>query len=145
MITKIVTSFIISLSFGGVFQLRLRGMLLSGLAGAISWLAFDLGKMASGSEFFGYFIGSCVLNIFSEVTARKAKMPAICFIVPGLIPLVPGAALYSTMYEIVLGNTTGAWNNALFAFSTAISIGLGFILMLGLARMRRPIRIPFKK
>ncbi|MGZ9587314.1 threonine/serine exporter family protein [Paenibacillus marinisediminis] len=144
-ITKVLSSFVISMCFGGVFQLRLKGMLLSGLAGALSWLTFDVAKLLQGSEFVAYFIASCVLNIFAEGTARKAKMPAICFIVPGLVPLVPGAALYSTMYDFVLGNPEGAWSNAIYAFSTAISIALGFILTLGLARIRLPIRIVPKR
>ncbi|WP_028544561.1 threonine/serine exporter family protein [Paenibacillus taiwanensis] len=145
MIIKVIASFFISMCFGGAFQLRLKGMLLSGLAGGISWLTFDVAKLLTGSEFFSFFLASCSLNIYAEVTARRAKMPAICFIVPGLVPLVPGAALYGTMYEFVLGRPQEAWNSAIFAFSTAVSISLGFILTLGIARMKRPIRIPFKK
>lgn len=144
MIVKVISSFVISMCFGGMFQLRMKGMLLSGLAGAISWLVFDLSKHVMTSEYFSYFLASCALNVYAELMARKAKMPAICFIVPGLVPLVPGAALYSTMYNFVLNNPQAAWHNAIYAFSTVVSIALGFILSLGIARMRRPIRIPFK-
>lgn len=145
MMKQVIASFIISLCFGGAFQLRLKGMLLSGLAGGLSWLVFDMAKMMSGSDLFSYFLGSCALNIYAEITARRAKMPAICFIVPGLVPLVPGAALYSTMYNFVLGDPDGAWAHGLVAFSTATSIALGFILTLGIARMRRPIQLTFKR
>lgn len=145
MIVQVVTSFFISMCFGGAFQLRVKGMLVSGLAGALSWLTFLLVKPLFGSDFVAYVFASCVLNIFSEIAARVAKMPAISFIVPGLVPLVPGWALYSTMYDFVQGNTQQAWSSAIFSFSTAISISLGFVLTLGVTRLRRPKWMSLKR
>ena len=46
-------------------------------------------------------VASAVISLFSEILARKLKYPAINFIIPGILPLVPGLGLYNTMYALV--------------------------------------------
>ena len=71
-------------------------------------------------------IASAVVSLFSEILARKLKYPAINFIIPGILPLVPGLGLYNTMYSLVqkdyaLAVSTGT--DSLFK-STGIAIGI---------------------
>ena len=53
------------------------------------------------SNVFSMVIASAVVSLFSEILARKLKYPAINFIIPGILPLVPGLGLYNTMYSLV--------------------------------------------
>ena len=46
-------------------------------------------------------ISAFIIGIFSEFFARKLKMPATIFLIPGLVPLVPGAGMYYTMYYLI--------------------------------------------
>lgn len=40
------------------------------------------------------FLGSLILGLLSHTMSRRYKRPVIIFIVPGIIPLVPGGAAY---------------------------------------------------
>lgn len=55
----------------------------------------DLGKVGAS------FLGSLILGLMSHTMSRRYKRPVIIFIVPGIIPLVPGGAAYeATRYSL---------------------------------------------
>ena len=41
-----------------------------------------------------FILGSLILGLMSHTMSRRYKRPVIIFIVPGIIPLVPGGAAY---------------------------------------------------
>ncbi|HEX3025801.1 MAG TPA: threonine/serine exporter family protein [Clostridia bacterium] len=41
------------------------------------------------------------MAVLSEILARVMKMPATIFMIPAIIPLVPGVGLYQTMMFLV--------------------------------------------
>ena len=55
---------------------------------------------------FSLFIASLVISIYSEIVARIFKAPVTLFLVVALLPLVPGAGMYYTMYQSIIGNAT---------------------------------------
>ena len=60
---------------------------------AIVMLCTGLGLM----EFLCYIIATATLTIFTEVLARVYKCPVTVFLVPGIVPMVPGGLLYRTL------------------------------------------------
>jgi len=61
-----------------------------------------------------------MVNIFSEIFARLLKNPVPIFLIPGIIPLVPGAGMYNTMTALIKNN-----------FDTAIKTGIQTLLIAG--------------
>lgn len=55
------------------------------------------------------FVSSLFITTLSEILARFLKTPVILLLVPILIPEIPGADLYYTMYYLVQGSYTGIW------------------------------------
>lgn len=55
------------------------------------------------------FVSSLFITTLSEILARFLKTPVILLLVPILIPEIPGADLYYTMYYLVQGLYTGIW------------------------------------
>ena len=49
-------------------------------------------------------IGSMVATIISEILARVLKSPTTVFLIPSIIPFVPGAMLFYMMYNLINGN-----------------------------------------
>lgn len=47
------------------------------------------------------FLGSFILAMMSHTMSRRYKRPVIIFIVPGIIPLVPGGAAYEATRLLV--------------------------------------------
>ena len=83
-----------------------------------SWM--DLGKVGAS------FLGSLILGLMSHTMSRRYKRPVIIFIVPGIIPLVPGGAAYEATRYLVSNNYTYAVNTFLEVtlISGAIAFGI---------------------
>jgi len=72
------------------------------------------------------FLGSLILGLLSHTMSRRYKRPVIIFIVPGIIPLVPGGTAYEATRFLVSNNYTSAVNTFLEVtlISGAISFGI---------------------
>lgn len=75
-----------------------------GFTGAIGWTVYFLIKSTTLGPVIASFVAAIVVSIFGEYLARKLKKPAILFIIPGIIPLVPGLGMYNTMLNLVQSN-----------------------------------------
>ncbi|MBF0714358.1 threonine/serine exporter family protein, partial [Gemella sp. GH3] len=102
------------------------GLVACGFVGAVAWtiyqftVAMDLGKVGAS------FLGSLILGLMSHTMSRRYKRPVIIFIVPGIIPLVPGGAAYEATRYLVSNNYTYAVNTFLEVtlISGAIAFGI---------------------
>lgn len=93
------------------------GAIVGGLGWAAYSLAIPAGQTAGNQA---YFVGALVVAILSEVLALVQKKPATIYLVPGLLPLVPGGGMFETMEATVEGNLQEA---LLLGFSTLTSAG----------------------
>lgn len=73
-------------------------------------------------------LASAAITIYSEVLARKLKSPATVFLLPGIIPLVPGGGLFYTMSGLLTGNKAEFNYYGMSTFQTAIGLAIGVIL-----------------
>ena len=89
-----------------------------------------------------YMLGSLVVGLLAEFCAVVFKKPATVYIVPGIIPLVPGGGMYETMLMAVLGNAESASATGFKTVSAAAAIAVGIALASGVARFITTIRKP---
>ena len=75
------------------------------------------------------FISSIAFSVYSEICARILKTPVTTIIICALIPLVPGAGMYYTMYEIISGNSSKALELGLNTIANAGTLALGIIFV----------------
>ena len=80
------------------------------------------------SKFVAAFFASLTVCILSELFAKIYKNPATMFILPGLLPLVPGAGVYYTMYDIVTNKVADAVNTGIETLLVAGALALGIIV-----------------
>ncbi len=66
-------------------------------------------------------------TVFAECCARARRAPALVFLVPGTIPIVPGSDLYYTMRYLLLGNFDVFANYLMRALLVGIGIGGGIV------------------
>lgn len=124
-----ISSFLASLSFGFVFNIKGKKLLFAAITGAIGGVLYKLGLYYGMSELTSNFIGALILSICAEIFARVYKTPVTTFIVCGLIPLVPGDGMYRTMLEVVEGDVQGALNLALDTLSIAGVLALAILMV----------------
>lgn len=122
MIFQTFISFIASLGFGIIFNIRGKNLLFAALGGGLSWLCYLFFSRFNMSDVLSFFFSSIIFSVYSEICARILKTPVTTIVICALIPLVPGAGMYYTMYETITGNTLGAIELGLTTTTTKYSI-----------------------
>ncbi len=81
-----------------------RNKILYGcIGGVLSTFLYCVFAEAGLSLLMQNLIPAAVVTFYAEVLARMVKAPATVFLIPSIIPLVPGGKLYYTMRAIVDG------------------------------------------
>ena len=134
MIYQSFFAFLASLGFGVLFNIKGKNLFFAALGGCLSWFVYLLFKTNNNSEIFSLFISSIAFSAYSEIFARVLKTPVTTIIICALIPLVPGAGMYYTMYEIISGNSYKALELGLNTLSSAGTLALGIIFVSTITR-----------
>ncbi|EKQ56357.1 MULTISPECIES: threonine/serine exporter family protein [unclassified Clostridium] len=129
MILQIVVSFLSSLGFGIIFNIKGKNLYFAALGGTLSWISYLFFTHNKISTILSLFISSIIFSIYSEICARYLKTPVTTLVVCALIPLVPGSGMYYTMYETITGNVRGAVEVGLNTIFSAGTLALGIIFV----------------
>lgn len=131
-IIQLLTAFISSLGFSMLFGLRRRFLVFAALGGLLCWGVY-LGMDAwLHREFLSCLMASSFAVVYAELLARRLKTPATLFVVPSILPLVPGGSLYYTMENIVHGRMEAArsFGQQTLIAALAIAAGISFVVAL---------------
>ena len=100
-------------------------ILIGAFCGAAGWFVFTF---TSGVGASSYLAGSFVVAVMAEILGAMLKTPATVFLLPGLLPLVPGGGMFLTMRSAVNGLMAESLSNAYTTLFAAGSIALGIAL-----------------
>ena len=89
-----------TLGFSLFFRVRPAHLLFATLGGILSWTVYLICYHWL-DVFFSSLIAAFVVCLWAELMARARKAPATIFLIPGIIPLLPGGALYYAMSGII--------------------------------------------
>lgn len=125
---QVVAAFFGSLGFAMLFHIRSRRMWLGALGGMAVWIVYLFTGLFTQNVFFGFALASMAATCYGEWMARKEKTPATLFLVPAVIPLIPGGSLYDTMYCAVNGDYSGFVSTGLHTLTMAAAIAIGILV-----------------
>ena len=147
LILGFIFSYLSAVGFAMFFSCPKRSIGLSSLAGAIGFVIYIIIGDYTGGVFLPALAGAYFTGILGEIFARKCHMPAILFIVPGIINLVPGKGIYSTLFNFVDGQKNLAFANLFDTLAVASAISFGILLASVLSKSLRgfKFRKPSKK
>lgn len=141
-----LTAFLGSLGFSVLFNIKRTKLLIAGFGGVISWGIFLLiNNFITDNEVFGYFIASMAVTIYSEIFARIKKTPTTTFLVSGIIPMIPGGALYYTMNYALKNDWEMFSKTGTYTVQLAIAIAVGIIVISTLVKLINSILKLFTK
>lgn len=123
-----VWGFAASFCYALIFNADLKGLLWTPFVGALGWGLFMLLSNLTGSAATAYFVASFCVAAFSELCAVLSRTPATVFLIPGLIPLVPGGGMFQTMRAFVQGDPDTATHIGFTTLSAAGAIVLGIAI-----------------
>ncbi len=120
-VIMLVTSAIATLGFSILFYVHPRRLVIATLGGVLTCGIYLLFGLAFEAELLPNFLAALFAAAYSEICARITRVPVPVYMIPCVIPLVPGSGLYATMFSLV----TGAYPEAASAALTTLQIALG--------------------
>lgn len=135
-LSAFVFSFFATAAFGILFQAPKKSLVISGMIGAVGWVLFVLLRHHLGyNSFHANFFAAVIIALGSDLSARMFKQPATIFVIPGIIPLVPGLGMYQGMTQIIEKNYELGTATLLTACTDSAAIALGMMVMTSVFRV----------
>ena len=129
MVIQTIMACLGSVGFGMVFNVRGRRLWLIAFGGGLGWAVYLGGMHMTGNVFTSVLLSTAVVTALSEVLARVIETPIILLMVPMLIPLIPGGALYYTMSYLVRDDYPAFVASLQSLLTQAGAIAVGMIIM----------------
>lgn len=118
-----------SLGFSVLYNVRGKKLFLAALGGGASWALYLLLGGIILDVPVRYFLCACFVAVYAEVLARVLKTPATTFLIPSMIPHIPGGALYQTMRYALDKAWMDCLYQAFYTFKLALALALGFVVV----------------
>ncbi|TCO79035.1 threonine/serine exporter family protein [Marinisporobacter balticus] len=144
MLLQFVFAFLSTIGFAVLFNIPKKAILKASFAGGIGWIAYAFSNNYFHSPIVDSFIGACIVAIISEIFARKFKETVTVFVIPGIIPLVPGAGMYYTMMAVVERDFNKFALVGSETMFTAGGIAVALLIVSSMTRMIVQLKTKFK-
>ena len=134
-----------TLGFNLLFNIRGKKLVFATLGGPISWSIFLALQPLLLGETVRYFIAAAAVTVYGELLARKMKTPTTTFLVPSVILLIPGSALYYTMNYALKKQWAAFAHQAVYTLQLAMSLAVGIIAVTTVVRLTTILMSKAKK
>ena len=138
-ILNFIYGFMCSVGFAVLFNVPRTSILKAGIGGGVGWAINYAIIQLDFSIVISTLIASLGIAFLGEIFAVIDKQPATLYIIPGIIPLVPGFGIYYTMLSLLEQNYEMALEHGIEAIliSTLIAAALTIILSINTYRKKR--------
>lgn len=138
-IVQLITAFLGSLGFSLLFGLRRRYLFAASLGGVLAWGVYLGTEAWMRLGFLSCLLAAVFAVLYAELLARRLKTPATLFVIPAILPLVPGSSLYYAMSSAVRGELSAArtYGGQTLAYALAIAAGISLVTAIRQLRTRR--------
>lgn len=135
LLVECVTCAIASCGVCYFFNVRGPGTVLCLLGGSLTWCCCRLCMAIGMSEPIAFLVSSSVIAVYAETMARIRRCPSTGYLIVGLIPLIPGAALYRAMVFAVGGDMDAFMSQGAYTAALAGALAVGVLLVSTVFRM----------
>jgi uncharacterized membrane protein YjjB (DUF3815 family) len=136
MLIEVIAAFLVSYSFGILFNIKGKYLIIAGGGGSLGWLLYKICLYFGFGESSSLFVASIGFSIYCETCARLYKTPSTILSVCTLIPLVPGYGVYNTLYAFLRKDYVQAIDFGTVTISNACALALGIIFISTIYRNR---------
>lgn len=104
----LIASFIAVVSFSINIEIPKKYVPIAGAVGSIAWVTYLICSHLNFPDILSYFVSTLVVAILSLILSKILKAISTIFLIPGILPTVPGIAMYRTIYALINNNTQEA-------------------------------------
>ena len=127
-------SAIATAGFAVFFNVPLKLLFPPAVVGGVGWVVYLIIMEITNNMSLSGFLAAASVSAMGEILARKIYQPAILFVIPGILPLIPGIGLYNTMLAIIQEDYLLAATKGASAILLSCSIALGVLVVTALVR-----------
>lgn len=105
MLIQGISAFFATAAFSILFYLPKKYLIHAGVTGSFGWFIYLISLELLSDKILSTLTATLIVALLSHLLARVYKTPVTMFLIPGVIPFVPGAGMYQIVRSIVDGNT----------------------------------------
>lgn len=118
-----------------VINIPRRSILAASVIAGAGWATYIYLVSTGSDKATAAFAGAALIGLVSELASRYYREAATVFIIPAILPLVPGAGMYYAMLALVGGDYITAGEEAAETLLMAGSIALALLAMSSVTRL----------
>lgn len=126
-VTGLLSACVMTLGFGLYFHQRIKHALLASIVGLLTWGVYLIFTPATSNIFLLSAVATVFAGIASEVMARILKIPASSFLTVSVVVLIPGRALYYTLYYAIAGERAVSMQYGMDTLLVVLGISAGIV------------------
>lgn len=142
---RILTATLGTLGFALVFRVRHWHLFWATAGGTLSWIAYIITTHVGGGIFLSSLVGALTVCLWSELMARWRKAPASIYLIPGIVPLLPGSALYYAMEGAIYSDMAVFTQRGIDALLASLGIAGGILIASEIVRIVLMVRYKAEK
>lgn len=104
---------------------RGRGVVVAAGAGGLGWAAFVTATTAGVGPAGSSAFAAAVIGLVAQVVAERWQVPSLVITTAGIVPLLPGLAVYRGLFQLVEQGPTQALGPGLSSLFGAAATGIG--------------------
>jgi len=139
-VLQVIMAFLGAFGFSVLFHIRDWKLLLAALGGGLSWALYLCLEPLFPGEFTRYFFSAFFVALYAEFFARRLRTPATTFLIPSIIPHIPGGALYHTMRYALLKQWGLCFQQAFYTIKLALGLALGITAVLSILNVAEVVK-----
>ena len=129
MVGNLLTALFSTVGYCLLMNVPVKKIIPASVGGMLSWLLYLLLKDQVVSVFYLLVLVGAFAATYSEIAAKLAKTPATVFLLPALIPLVPGGSAYYAMLGLVQSRFDDMRRYALLTGQWAVGLAAGICVV----------------
>lgn len=120
-------SFVACVAYCIMIQISPTHILPAAIGGALCWLVYLLFSPINNS-IVQSFLAGIFASIYAETLCYIRRVPVTLYLIPAIIPLVPGGRIYQAMEYCISGEMDAFINAALATFGIAGAIAVSILI-----------------
>ena len=134
-LSNLFCSFAGTIGFAIMYNVPKKYYIGCGVTGMAGWIVYLLvSGMNYVSAAVGSFFGAFIVVLISRMLSVMMRCPITIFLIYGILPLVPGAGIYNTVYYIVTNQLTQAALKGIESLKIAFAIVMGIVIVVSIPR-----------
>ncbi len=139
-ITPCIAAFLACIGFCLLYNIRGKNIIIASLCGMVAWAVYLSADFFTNSLCIPFFISGMSIALYAEIAAYICKAPVTVFLIPGIIPLVPGLTIFRTMESCLTGEIQSFILGIINTIKIGGSITIGLIFVSSIFRLFRTLK-----